>query len=124
MTRFLIIPIAVVALTALAFATVNAYRVPTVQHAFVEERPASVAAVDFTVDGLKCRGMSMTFAGQIAEVPGIVSLTTYVRTHTAIVEYDPTRTNPDAIREAFERPIVHEGESYDVFRMLSARQID
>jgi len=119
-----IIPVAVVALTALAFATVNAYRVPTVEHSFVDARPATVATVEYTVEGLKCRGTSLGFARQIAGVPGIVSLTTYARTRTGVVEYDPTLTDPEAIREAFERPIVQDGKSYDVFRMLSARVID
>ena len=124
MKKAIIIPIAVVALTALALATVNAYRVPTLEHSFVEERPESVATVEFTVDGLKCRGTSRGFARQIAEVPGIVGVTTYARTRTGIVEYDPTLTDPEAIREAFERPMMHEGRSYEVFRMLSAREVD
>ena len=37
------------------------------------------------------------------DLPGAVSFIAYTRTHTAIVEYDPALTDPDAIREAFEK---------------------
>ena len=52
-------------------------------------------------------------------MPGVVSFVAYARTHTAIVEYDPTLTDPDAIREAFEQPIEHEGEIYELFTTVS-----
>jgi copper chaperone CopZ len=116
-----IIPIAILLVTLLAFATTNAYRVPTADIKFVEEgdRPATVSTVEFEVAGLKCRGTSMTFANQIQTVPGVISFVSYARTHTALVEYDPALTNPEAIREAFERPIEHEGKLYEVFKVVS-----
>ena len=121
MKKAVIIPLAIALVILLAFATTNAYRVPTVDVSFVEddERPASVATVEFVVSGLKCRGTAGTFARQIQDIPGVVSFVAYSRTHTAIVEYDPALTNPDAIREAFERPILHEGKTYEVFKMVS-----
>ena len=123
MKKTALIPIAIALLLLLAFATTNAYRVPTADVTFVEdgERPATTATVEFEVSGLKCRGTAMTFARQIQDVPGVVSFVAYARTHTALVEYDPTRTDPDALRAAFEKPIVHEGTEYAVFKMLSRR---
>jgi copper chaperone CopZ len=120
-----LIPVAIALVIALAYATTNAYRVPTVDIAFVEggERPATVATVEFEVEGLKCRGTSRALAQQIQSVPGIVSLVTYARTHTALIEYDPTLTDPDAIREAFEKPILHEGHEYEVFKAVSQREL-
>ena len=122
MKKAVIIPVAICLLILLAFATMNAYRVPTADASFVEgdERPAAVATVEFEVSGLKCRGTAKTFVRQIEGVPGVVSFIAYARTHTAIVEYDPELTDPDTIREAFERSIIHEGRSYDVFKMVSA----
>jgi len=121
MKKSAIIPLAILLVILLAFATTNAYRVPTADITFVEEddRPATVSTVEFEVSGLKCRGTANTFARQIQEVPGVVSFVAYSRTHTALVEYDPDLTNPDAIREAFERPIEHEGKTYEVFKMVS-----
>ncbi|MEA3408783.1 MAG: heavy-metal-associated domain-containing protein [Candidatus Eisenbacteria bacterium] len=121
MKKAVIIPLAIALVILLAFATTNAYRVPTADISFVEddERPVSVATVEFEVSGLKCRGTARTFERQIQDIPGVVSFVAYSRTHTAIVEYDPALTDPDAIREAFEKPILHEGKTYEVFKMVS-----
>jgi copper chaperone CopZ len=121
MKKAIIIPLAIILLTLLAFATTNAYRVPTADMSFIEEgeRPATVSTVEFEVSGLKCRGTARAFAQQIQEVPGVVSFVAYSRTHTALIEYDPTLTDPEAIREAFEKPILHEGKEYEVFKMVS-----
>jgi len=112
MKKVVIIPAAVLLLIVVAFATTGAYRVPTLEVEFVEERPAVVASVEYTVDGLTCRGKSRGFAGMIRGVEGVVSLTTYVRSNTATVEYDPALTDPAKIETAFEGPIIHEGEEY------------
>ena len=121
MRKVLFIPMAIALVILLAFATTNAYRVPTADISFVEgdERPVTVVTVEYEVSGLKCRGTARTFARQIQDVPGDESFVAYARTHSAIVEYDPALTDPDAIREAFEEPILHEGKFYEVFEMVS-----
>jgi hypothetical protein len=119
MKKAAIIPIVILLFVVLAYATTNVYRVPTADIRFTEQRPADVKTVVYEVAGLKCRGTSDLFAQQISGVPGVVSFLAYARTHTAVVEYDPTLTTPDAIREAFERPIVQQGQSYDVFKAVS-----
>jgi hypothetical protein len=125
MRKVFFIPLAIAAVIVLAFATTDAYRVPTAEIEFVRsaERPARVATVEFEVAGLKCRGTSNSFAQQIRDVPGVISFVSYARTHTAIVEYNPTLTNPDAIRAAFEKPMIYEGKAYDVFKMVSQREL-
>lgn len=119
MKKAAIIPIAILLFVILAYATTNAYRVPTADISFVEQRPDGVETVVFEVSGLKCRGTANLFAQQIGDVPGVVSFVAYARTHTAVVEYDPTLTGPDAIRQAFETPVEHEGETYEVFKSVS-----
>jgi copper chaperone CopZ len=119
MRKALFIPAAIAIMIAIAYGTTNMYRVPTVDIRFASSRPENVSTVVYEVAGLKCRGTSNMFAQQIREVPGVVSLVSYARTHTAIVEYDPALTDPQAIRRAFEAPIVVEGTSYDVFRAIS-----
>lgn len=121
MKKLVAIPVAIVVVTVLAFATSNAYRVPTADIDFLEgaERPAEVASVEFEVSGLKCRGTARLFAQQISDVPGVISFTAYARTHTAIVDYDPTLTDPETIRGAFEEEIEHEGQLYKVFTTIS-----
>jgi hypothetical protein len=122
MKKVSFIPISILLLILLAYATSNAYRVPTADISFVEDRPSSVATVVFEVAGLKCRGTANLFAQQIGDIPGVVSFTAYSRTHTAIVEYDPSLTSPEELRLAFETPIVHEGETYEVFECLSQEE--
>jgi hypothetical protein len=124
MKRALIIPTAIVLLILLAFATTNAYRVATLKVSFVEERPEAARTVEYVVSGLKCRGTAMGLARVIAPVEGVVSLTSYARTHTAIVEYDPNLTDVDAIAAAMTAPIVHEGQTYEVFQVVSKRDLD
>ncbi len=121
MKKTAVIPIAIALVVLLAFATTNAYRVPTADISFIEEgdRPAVVSTVEFEVSGLKCRGTARAFEQLIQDVPGIVSFVAYARTHTALIEYDPAQTNPDALREAFEKPILHEGRNYEIFKMVS-----
>jgi hypothetical protein len=126
MKKALIIPVAIAILAVTALATVNAYRVPTLYFPVLEEadRPGVVRAVEYVVDGVRCRGTSMGFVRLAAASPGLVSVTTYARTRTAIVEYDPALTDPDRIREAFMAPVVRDGVTYQFFTSLSQRDID
>ncbi len=119
-----VIPVAIGALIAIAFATTNTYRVPTLEHTFPGDRPAVVKTVEFTVDGVRCRGTSGFFAEKIGAVPGVVSVTTYARTNTAIVEYDPTLTGPAEIRTVYEAPDTIEGKVYEVFKTRSVREVE
>jgi ferredoxin len=120
---FIIIPIAIAVLVAVAFATTNTYRVPTLEMTFPGDRPAVVKTVEFTVDGVRCRGTSGFFAEKIGKVPGVVSVTTYARTNTAIVEYDPSLTGPAEIRTVYEAPDTIEGKVYEVFKTRSVREV-
>ncbi|MBD3349559.1 MAG: hypothetical protein GF400_10255 [Candidatus Eisenbacteria bacterium] len=115
MEKVWLIPAAIVALILVAFATVDAYRVPTAEIAFVEERPDDVEAATLTIEGVKCRGTSILCAQQIEEIPGVVSMTAYTRTRTVIIEYDPTRTDLDTIKSAICRPVEYDGRHYQVF---------
>jgi copper chaperone CopZ len=124
MSKTVIIPIAIVGLIVLAYATVNAYRVPTLQAQLVEQAPDVVRTVEYVVDGLKCRGTAVGFTRMIATVPGVVGVTVHARTHSAIVEYDPSLTDPEEISGAFTAPIVRDGQSFSVFRLASQRDLD
>jgi len=121
MNRVIIIPVAVILLILVAFATTDAYRVPTLEVTFVEERPATVETIEYEVAGLTCRGKSTGFANMIGDTPGVISVTTYVRRNTAIVEYDPELITPDEIQTLFERPFVHEGKEYNLFEQLGRK---
>jgi len=126
MKKALIIPAAIAILLFTAFATVNAYRVPTLRFPILEgaDRPEVVRTVEYVVDGIRCRGTAMGFVRFASASPGLVSVTAYARTRTAIVEYDPSLTDPDHIREAFMTPVVRDGVTHQFFTSLSQRELD
>ncbi|MBM3307267.1 MAG: 4Fe-4S binding protein [Candidatus Eisenbacteria bacterium] len=121
--RAIVIPLVIAALIALAFGTAGVYRVPTLERAFMDERPGVVKTVEFEVEGLKCGGVAKFLAAKIADVPGVVAITVYTRTNTAIVEFDPSLTGPEEIRRAYERPDTIEGHEYEVFKTRSVREV-
>jgi len=116
--KVIIIPVLIVVLILVAFATTNAYRVPTLDIKFVEQRPGNVAVATLTVQGVKCRGTSTLCAQQIQDIPGVVGMTTYARTHTAIIEYDPSLTDVETIKSEICRPVVSDGKHYEVFKIV------
>ncbi len=121
MNRVIIIPVAVVLLILVAFATTDAYRVPTLEVQFVEQRPETVETIEYEVAGLTCRGKSMGFANMIGSTPGVISVTTYTRKNTAIIEYDPELITPDEIQRLFESPFVYEEQEYNLFEELGRK---
>ncbi|MBD3367466.1 MAG: hypothetical protein GF405_04740 [Candidatus Eisenbacteria bacterium] len=114
MPKVVWIPILIVTLIVVAFATTNAYRVPTLEHRFAEPT-GEVATVRFVVEDVSCRGKSAGFANMIEDVPGVIGVTTYARTNEAVIEYDPARTNPDEIEAAFSRTVERDGVLYQYF---------
>jgi polyferredoxin len=62
-------------------------------------------------DGLKsikCFGSSSSFATRMREVPGILGVRTYVKTHSVKILYDPTIITPEEIRRHIFSPVVQE----------------
>jgi hypothetical protein len=121
--KAIIIPVLIGALIAVAFATTSAYRVPTYAQAFTANRPASVKTVEFVVTGVRCRGTSAYFASKISEVPGVLSVTTYARTNSALVDYDPLFVTPEVVQAAYEVPDTIEGRVYQLFTTRSRREL-
>jgi hypothetical protein len=114
MPKVVWIPVLIAVLILIAFATTDAYRVPTLEHTF-SEPSNEVATVRFVVDGVRCRGTAAGFANMIAEVPGVLGLTTYARTNEAIITYDPSLTSPDEIEAAFSKTVEQDGVLYQFF---------
>jgi len=113
--KVILIPVLIAILVLVAFATTNAYRVPTLEMTFVAQRPDNVEVATLTVEGVRCRGTSGTCAKQIEDVPGVVSMTTYARNHMVIIEYDPTLTDVEILKAEICEPVRARGQLYDVF---------
>jgi hypothetical protein len=58
----------------------------------------------FTVRGLRCVDTARTLSRQLEGVPGVLRCVCFASRNEARVEYDAARTDPQAIREAFEAP--------------------
>jgi hypothetical protein len=117
------IPVLIAALILVAFATTNAYRVPTLVHRFAEPS-GDIATVRFVVEGVRCRGTSAGFANMIEDVPGVLSVTTFARTNEALIEYDPGLTSPDEIEAAFSRTVERDGVLYQFFSAARREELD
>ncbi len=82
----------------------NAWELPSMQKEFAEN-VGEVRTLNMIVRGLNCSGTSNFLISIIGQVPGVVSVTTYVQEHRAIIEYRPSQVDPDDISRAIERPI-------------------
>ena len=81
----------------------------------------------FTRSGLKsvkCFGSSTTFSNQMKRVKGVTGVTTYIKTNTVKVMYDPAETDTVAILKAVFTPVKiqirkpgPEINSLDIFRL-------
>ncbi len=82
----------------------NAWELPSMKKEFAEN-VGEVRTLNMIVNGLKCRATSNFMIRRIGQIPGVVSVTTYVQEHRAIIEYKPSQIDPDDISRAIERPI-------------------
>ncbi len=81
------------------------------------------STVEFTVDGLKCRGTAGFFTSQFENTPGIESITTYAANHKAIFVYDSKLIDPDRIKVLFEREFrMRDGTFRSVFKEVDCSE--
>ena len=109
-----VIPILVLVLLAGGYLIQPLFFFPTNEIAF---GATGDSTVEFTVDGLKCRGTGGFFTAMFEETPGIESITTYAASHKAIFVYDSKLINPDRIKVLFEREYrMEDGTFESVFK--------
>jgi len=99
-------PIAVVLLVSAGIYFSSNYELPTLSERWGTEQQIKNAKV-YTQTGLKnikCFGSSMAFEQQMREVPGVLGVETFVKSHTVKVFYDPAITNAEKIKAAIFSP--------------------
>lgn len=122
--RWWIVPAAVAGMLLASYALAKTIRFPT-QTTVVAGRFVAPGAesrtVEFTVRGLKCWTMSNLFTDRLKEVDGVIEIRTFVRTRTARITYDPSRTSPEALTAHIDRPVHNPetGETFSVFEVES-----
>jgi ferredoxin len=82
--------------------------------------PAATKRLEMRIDGVKCRGSSQLlafflFRDDLSAVPGYLKVEAWPQTGYARVRitYDPTQTNPNAIREAITEPYFDEAQNFE-----------
>lgn len=110
-------PVAVVILVAASIYFSSTYELPTINQRWGTELQMKTAQ-EFTMTGLKnikCYGSSMSFATQMREVPGVLGVETFVKTHTIKIFYDAAITGPEKLKAAIFSPtsnLLHQPASY------------
>jgi hypothetical protein len=100
------VPVLVVAFAGAGLFSSRFLAVPTLTRTFVQSAPAlsSARTSVFLVDGLKCRDTAEKALSHLEGVAGVLGAAAYASRNEARVTFDPSVTDPRAIREAFEGP--------------------
>lgn len=98
----ILLPPLVVLLFFAAIAIGKSWELPTMQFTFAEA--AASEDVTMIVTGLKCRGTSNYFVKRVKEAPGLLSVTTFVQEHRAVLHYDPSKIDAAQLKEIIEAP--------------------
>lgn len=104
--RVWIIPGVVVVFTILGLVGARHLSIPTFVFVFDEGHTGETASIELTVQGVRCYGTANLLREHISEVPGLVSMVAYGGRHRVALDYDPARTDPGAIRNAIEQPLM------------------
>ena len=110
--------VAVVLLASYGLAKSVRFATQTVHiEAAVADPDIELRTVEFQVHMLKCWTMSNLFTEVLSEVDGVVEIRTFVRTHTALVTFDPAKTSPARIANRINQPVRNPetGETLSVF---------
>lgn len=122
-TAWWVVPVVLVALTAVGLASASFLEVPSYRQEFSPLGDAGEArTVDMKVRGLRCRGTARSLARQLEPVPGILSFEGFASTHRARLTYNPSRTDVDALVRAMEGMAYDEDSGeflYGLFKVLS-----
>lgn len=100
-------PSAVVVLFVTAFLLSSYSEIPTIDLTWGTPDQMEHASI-YRHSGLlsvKCYGSSMSFAGQLQEIKGIVGVQTFVKSHSANIFYDPSMISVEGIKEAMFKPV-------------------
>lgn len=110
------IPLLVIFFVVGGYAFQSVFLFPTTDIVFTA---VGDSTVEFTVDGLRCRGTAGFFTNQFENTPGIESITTYAAEHKAVFVYDSGIITPDRIKSIFETEFrMEDGTFQSAFREI------
>jgi hypothetical protein len=113
----ILIPLAVLLFVVGGYTLRTEFFFPTTEAAFSS---TGDSMVEFTVEGLRCRGTAAFFTELFDNAPGIESITTYAANNKAVFVYDSRLITPDRIKSIFEREFrMRDGSFRSVFREIT-----
>jgi phage tail protein X len=118
--RWWVVPILVAAVLLASYGLARTVRFATETVRVTAPDPgAQTAQVEFQVRMLKCRTTSNLFTGMMSAADGVIEIRTFVRTHTALITYDPRKTSPERLAERINRPVLNPetGQTMSVFEV-------
>lgn len=80
--------------------------------------------VRLTIQGLKCVDTAARLAGQLEEEPGVIRYAAYASRNEAQITYDGGLTNPEALRETIEGPVIVKETGEILFNQYEVLSID
>jgi len=112
----IILPILVLIFVAGGYFLQSTFFFPTTETVF---GAVGDSEVEFTVDGVRCRGTASFFESLFQKTPGIESITTYAANGRAIFKYNSAEITPDRIKSIFEKEIrMRDGSFRRVFKEI------
>jgi len=81
-------------------------------------------SVTFHVDGIRCVDTARRAAGQLEGVEGVGRFTAYASHGRATIDYDPSRTDTQALRRAIEGPMFDETTGEYIFNAYTVLEVD
>jgi hypothetical protein len=79
--------------------------------------------VEMIVQGLRCRGTSNFFMQQLANVPGLLSVSTFVQEHRAEIKFDPSQIDIVGIQRVIEAPVfLADGRIVQPFEVVEIKE--
>jgi len=97
---------ATVSLFLIGILLAKAIELPTINLRWGDEQKLQTASI-YSQSGLKnvkCYGSSMSFASKMKQIPGVLGVETYVKSHTVKVLYDPQALNADQLKQSIFTP--------------------
>lgn len=100
-----VVPVLVVAFAALGVGGARFLAVPSVVKDYPGAAASDLRVTTMVVEGVKCVDTAERAAAQLEGVPGVARFSAYASRNRVEVAFDPSRTSPEALREALEGPV-------------------
>lgn len=121
----ILIPILIIALTAVGLGASRFVKIPTVSVSFREiGTEEATRKATFIIDGVSCKDRATAALGTLEGLEGIYEATAYASFNRVEVLYDPRQIELSEIRERFEGPVYFEETGEYVFNMFKIISID